>query len=67
MSSLYFIRIYSTLSFSGNNTFFFIWLESLAFFSANIGILAKIIRKHREKMEHIENVCNIQKLDWNYF
>lgn len=51
------------LEFKGNNTFFFIWLESLAFFSANIGILAKIIRKHREKMEHIENVCNIQKLD----
>jgi phosphatidylinositol glycan class M len=36
------------LEFKGNNTFTFIWVESLAFFCANVGILAKIIRKYRE-------------------
>ncbi|XP_023339960.1 GPI mannosyltransferase 1 [Eurytemora carolleeae] len=51
------------LEFKGNNTFFFIWIESLAFFCANVGILAKLIRKHRERMERIEKACNIQKID----
>jgi len=51
------------LEFKGSNTFFFIWLESLAFFSANVGILAKLIRKHKEVMSEIDNACSIQKVD----
>ena len=51
------------LEFKGNNTFLFIWLEGLAFFCANVGILAKIIRKHREVSSVIEEQCNVQKLD----
>merc|ERR1711872_233016 len=51
------------LEFKGNNTFFFIWLESLAFFCANVGILAKIVRKHREVTSLIEEQCNLHKLD----
>ena len=39
------------LEFKGNNTFTFIWVESLAFFCANVGILAKIIRKYRERFD----------------
>lgn len=51
------------LEFKGNNTFLFIWLEGLAFFCANVGILAKIIRRHREVSSVIEEQCNVQKLD----
>ena len=36
------------LEFKGYNTFQFIWIESLAFFAANIGILSKLVRKYRE-------------------
>ncbi|CAB4064481.1 PIGM [Lepeophtheirus salmonis] len=36
------------LEFRGYNTFQFIWIESLAFFCANIGLLSKFIRKYRE-------------------
>ena len=42
------------LEFKGNNTFFFIWLESLAFFCANVTILARLIRRHREGREEID-------------
>jgi len=51
------------LEFKGNNTFLFIWLEGLAFFCANVGILAKLIRKYREVSMVIEEQCNLQKLD----
>ena len=51
------------LEFKGNNTFMFIWLESLAFFCANVGILAKLIRRYREISTVIEEQCNIQKID----
>lgn len=51
------------LEFRGNNTFMFIWLESLAFFSANIGLLAKLIRKYREKSCKIDEQCNLLKMD----
>lgn len=51
------------LEFKGNNTFVFIWLEGLAFFSANVGILAKMIRRYREVSSVIEEQCNLQKLD----
>jgi len=51
------------LEFKGNNTFLFIWLEGLAFFCANVGILAKIIRRYREKSSQIEEKCNLHKLD----
>ena len=40
--------------FTGSNTFFFIWLEGLAFFSANVGILAKLVRKHREAIDILD-------------
>ena len=51
------------LEFKGNNTFVFIWLEGLAFFCANVGILAKMIRRYREVSSVIEEQCNLQKLD----
>eukprot|EP00088_Acartia_fossae_P013422 TRINITY_DN17034_c0_g1_i1.p1 TRINITY_DN17034_c0_g1~~TRINITY_DN17034_c0_g1_i1.p1 ORF type:complete len:409 (+),score=50.51 TRINITY_DN17034_c0_g1_i1:44-1270(+) len=51
------------LEFKGSNTYMFIWLESLAFFSANIGILAKLIRKHKEVINTINAECDIKKLD----
>ena len=51
------------LEFKGNNTFMFIWLESLAFFCANVGILAKLIRRYREISTVIEEQCNIEKID----
>ena len=36
------------ISLSGYNTFQFVWIESLAFFAANIGLLSKFVRKYRE-------------------
>merc|ERR1712025_1068711 len=51
------------LEFKGNNTFLFIWLEGLAFFCANVGILAKMIRRFREQSSEIEEQCNLRKLD----
>lgn len=36
------------LEFKGYNTFQFIWIESMAFFCANVGILSKCIRKYLE-------------------
>jgi len=51
------------LEFKGNNTFLFIWLEGLAFFCANVGILAKLVRRHREVLEGIEAQCDLQKMD----
>jgi len=51
------------LEFKGNNTFFFIWLESLAFFCANVTILARLIRKHREGREKIDLQCDLHKID----
>ena len=52
------------LEFKGNNTFLFIWLEGLAFFCANVGILAKMIRRYREQSLEIEEQCNLRKMDW---
>jgi len=51
------------LEFRGTNTFMFIWLESLAFFSANVGLLAKMIRKYREVSCIIDEQCNLLKMD----
>ena len=51
------------LEFKGNNTFFFIWLESLAFFCANVTILARLIRRHREGREKIDLQCDLHKID----
>jgi len=51
------------LEFKGNNTFLFIWLEGLAFFCANVGILAKMIRRYREQSLEIEEQCNLRKMD----
>jgi len=51
------------LEFKGSNTYLFIWLESLAFFSANIGILAKLVRNHKEVINMINAECDIKKLD----
>ena len=36
------------LEFKGYNTFQFVWIESLAFYAGNIGILSKFVRKYRE-------------------
>ncbi len=47
------------LEFKGYNTFQFIWIESLAFFCANVGIMAKFVRKYREQKAHQD----IHKLD----
>ena len=35
-------------TFAGYNTFQFVWIESLAFFAANVGLLSKFVRKYRE-------------------
>ncbi|TRY68587.1 hypothetical protein TCAL_02482 [Tigriopus californicus] len=35
------------LEFDGTNTFQVLWLEGLAFFSANVGLLSKLIREYR--------------------
>lgn len=51
------------LEFKGNNTFLFIWLEGLAFFCANIGILAKLIRRHREILSGLDDQCDLHKID----
>jgi len=51
------------LEFKGNNTFLFIWLEGLAFFCANVGILARLIRRHREILSSIEEKCDLHKID----
>jgi len=40
------------LEFKGNNTFLFIWIESMTFFCANIGIMSKFVRKYLEQPEH---------------
>lgn len=37
------------LEYKGYNTFQFIWIESLAFFCANLGLLSKFVRKYREQ------------------
>ncbi len=40
------------LEFQGSNTFQVIWMESLAFFIGNVGLLSKLIRKYREVREN---------------
>jgi phosphatidylinositol glycan class M len=35
------------LEFEGRNTFFYIWLESIAFFCGNIGILTQLIKSYK--------------------
>nr|ACO15014.1 GPI mannosyltransferase 1 [Caligus clemensi] len=49
------------LEFRGYNTFQFIWIESLAFFCANIGLLSKFIRKYRE-LSCSDPVCEVHKI-----
>ncbi|XP_040567561.1 LOW QUALITY PROTEIN: GPI mannosyltransferase 1 [Lepeophtheirus salmonis] len=49
------------LEFRGYNTFQFIWIESLAFFCANIGLLSKFIRKYRE-LCCTDPVCDVHKI-----
>ena len=39
------------LEFKGYNTFQFIWIESLAFFAANVGLLSKFVRIYRQKTQ----------------
>lgn len=51
------------LEFKGTNTYLFIWLESLAFCTANIGLLAKLIRKHKVVIDTINAECDIKKID----
>ncbi len=51
------------LEFQGSNTFHIIWMESLAFFMANLGLLAKFIRKYREVSLASDIKCNIDKVD----
>ncbi|CAG7838153.1 unnamed protein product [Allacma fusca] len=36
------------LEFEGRNTFMYVWLESIAFFCANIGILVQIIKSYHK-------------------
>lgn len=36
------------LEFQGSNTYQVIWMEGLAFFTGNVGLLSKFIRKYRE-------------------
>lgn len=38
------------LEFEGRNTFIYIWLESIAFFSGNIGILLQVIKNYSLKV-----------------
>ena len=51
------------LEFQGSNTFQAIWMESLAFFTANIYLLSKFIRKYREVQVAVEARCDINKVD----
>ena len=51
------------LEFKGNNTFVFIWLEGLAFFCANVGLLARMVRRYRELGTAQELQCDTDKLD----
>jgi len=39
------------LEFKGHNTFLFIWIESMTFFCANVGIMSKCVRKYLEHHE----------------
>jgi len=39
------------LEFKGHNTFLFIWIESMTFFCANVGIMSKCVRKYLEHYE----------------
>ena len=36
------------------NTFQFVWIESLAFYAGNVGILSKFVRKYRELQAILE-------------
>ena len=51
------------LEFKGHNTFMFIWLEGLAFFCANVGLLARMVRRYRELGTAQELQCDTDKLD----
>jgi len=42
------------LEFKGYNTFQFVWIESLAFYAGNVGILSKFVRKYRELQAILE-------------
>ena len=42
------IKFLQFFNIVGYNTFQFIWIESLAFFAGNIGLLSKFVRKYRE-------------------
>ena len=51
------------LEFQGSGTFHIIWMESLAFLMANVGLLSKFIRKYREMSLASDIKCNIDKVD----
>jgi len=51
------------LEFQGANTYRVIWMEGLAFFTANVGILAKLVRKYRESIATADAKCDISKVD----
>ena len=40
------------LEFEGRNTYMYVWLESIAFFCANIGILVQIIKSYNKPLEN---------------
>ncbi len=47
------------LEFQGYNAFQVVWIESLAFFTANIGLLAKFIRKYREMKARVQSKVKV--------
>ena len=49
------------LEFKGYNTFQFIWIESLAFFSANIGLLSKFVRMYRKGENLHRRHCDVAR------
>ena len=51
------------LEFQGWNTFMVVWFQGLAFFTANVGLLAKFIRKYREVSCLVERKCDVNKVD----
>ena len=74
------LHCFFCISILGYNTFQFVWIESLAFFAANIGLLSKFVRKYREiqativeeKLQLLQHqrqrstrpVEDLDKLDW---
>lgn len=51
------------LEFQGTNTFQVIWFESLAFFTGNVWLLSKLVRKYREAIAETNRVSDVSKVD----